>query len=53
MRGISNDAFPIIFQFDKSICCWYSFELPRPVEAIQMSSATYAFIKKKIKVPGL
>ena len=22
----------------KSICCWYSFELPRLVEAIQMST---------------
>ena len=28
----------------RSICCWYSFELPRQVEAIQMSTSNICFI---------
>ena len=27
----------------KSICCWYSFELPQLVEAIQMSTNNICF----------
>ena len=33
------------FQYT-GICCWYSFELPRLVEAIQMSANNIWFIKK-------
>ena len=29
----------------KSICCWYSFELPRLVEAIQMSTHNICLYK--------
>ena len=36
------------------ICCWYSFELPRQVEAIQMSTNNmFLFIKNEIKEHGL
>ena len=31
----------------KGICCWYSFELPRLVEAIQKSNNNTCFYKKK------
>ena len=30
----------------KSICCWYSFELPQLVEAIQMSTNNICFYKE-------
>ena len=30
----------------KSISCWYSFELPRLVEAIQMSTNNICFYKE-------
>ena len=30
----------------KSICCWYSFELPQLVEAIQMSTNNIPFCKE-------
>ena len=30
----------------KNICCWYSFELPRQVEAIQMSTNNIRFYKE-------
>ena len=29
-----------------SICCWYSFELPRLVKAIQMSTNNICFYKE-------
>ena len=47
MRSVLNDAFAILFSdFPyKNICCGHSFELPRLVEAIQMSPTTYVFIK--------
>ena len=40
MRSVLNDAFASLF----SLCCGYSFELPRLVPT------TYVFIKKEIKV---
>ena len=33
----------------KSICCWYSFELPQLVEAIQMSTNNICFHKENQK----
>ena len=33
----------------KSICCWYSFELPQLVEAIQMSTNNIGFYKENQK----
>ena len=30
----------------KSICCWYSFELPRLAEAIQMSNNNICFYEE-------
>ena len=34
--------------FYKNVCCWYSFELPRLVEAIQMSTNnTFYKVDKK------
>ena len=43
-----NDAFAILFSdfLYKNICCGYSFELPRLVEAIQMSSHNICFYKE-------
>ena len=34
MRGIFNEAYALLFLdfLYKSICCWYSFELPQLVE---------------------
>ena len=49
MRSVLNDAFAILFSdflFYKNICCGYSFELPRLVEAIQMSSHNVCFYKE-------
>ena len=38
----------VYFQlFYKSICCWYSFELPRQVEAIHMSTKQHMVLKRK------
>ena len=39
MSSVLNGAFAILFSdfLYKNICCGYSFELPRLVEAIQMS----------------
>ena len=34
------------FFFDKSICCWYLFELPQSVEAIQMSTSSICIYKE-------
>ena len=38
MKGVFNDTYAILFSdfLYKSICCGYSFELPRQVEAIQI-----------------
>ena len=33
----------------KNICCWYSFELPQQVEAIQMSTNNIWFYKETNK----
>ena len=33
----------------KRICCWYSFELPRLVEAIQMRTNNISFHKENQK----
>ena len=33
----------------KNICCWYSFELPRQVEAIQMNTNNIYFYKESQK----
>ena len=33
----------------ENICCWYSFELPQQVEAIQMSTNNICFYKEKQK----
>ena len=40
MRSIFNDTYAIFFTdfLNKSICYWYSFELPQQVEAVQMST---------------
>ena len=48
MRSVFNDAYAILFSdfLYKSICCWYSFELPRLVEAIQTSTDNIYFYKE-------
>ena len=48
---ILNDAFAILFSdfLYKNICCWYSFELPQLVEAIQMSSHNICLYKEEDK----
>ena len=48
MRGVLNDAYAILFSdfLYKSICCWYSAELPRLAEAIQMSTNNLCFYKE-------
>ena len=48
MRSVLNDAFAILFSgfLYKNICCGYSFELPRLVEAIQMSSHSICYYKE-------
>ena len=45
MRSAFNDAYAILFSdfLYKSICCGYSFELPRLVEAIQRSTHNICF----------
>ena len=45
MRSVFNDAYAILFSFFlyRSICCGYSFELPRLVEAIQRSTHNICF----------
>ena len=47
MRSVLNDAFAILFSdfLYKNICCGHSYELPRLVEAIQMSSHNICFYK--------
>ena len=51
MRSVLNDAFAILFSDCpyKNICCGHSFELPRLVEAIQMSSHNICFYKELYK----
>ena len=48
MSSVLNDAFAILFSdfLYQNICCGYSFELPRLVEAIQMSSHNICFYKE-------
>ena len=48
MASVLNDAFAILFSdfLYKNICCGNSFELPRQVEAIQMSSHNICFYKE-------
>ena len=48
MRSVFNDAYVILFsdfQY-KSICCGYSFELPRLIKAIQMNTRNICFDKE-------
>ena len=33
----------------KNICCWYSFDLPRQVEAVQMSTNNICFYEEDQK----
>ena len=48
MRSVFNDAYAILFSdfLYKSICCGYSFELPRLVGAIQTSTDNIYFYKE-------
>ena len=49
MSGVFNDSYAILFIyffFYRSICCGYSFELPRLVEAIQTSTHNICFYKE-------
>ena len=48
MRSVLNDAFAILCSdfLYKNICCGHSFELPRLVKAIQMSSHNICFYKE-------
>ena len=48
MMSVFNDAYVILFSdfLYKCICCGYSFELPRLVEAIQMSTDNIYFYKE-------
>ena len=48
MWSILNDAFAILFSdfLYKYIYCGHSFELPRLIEAIQMSSHNICFYKE-------
>ena len=51
MMSVFNDAYAISFSdfLDKNICCnscWYSFELPGLVEAIQTSTHNICFYKE-------
>ena len=47
MKDIFNDTYAISFSdFPyKSMCCGYSFDLPRLVEAIQMITQNICFYK--------
>ena len=51
MSSVLNDAFAILFSdfLYKNIYCGYSFELPRLVEAIQMSSLNRRFYNGRDK----
>ena len=54
MIGSFNDAYMIFFSdfLYKIICCGYSFELPRLVEAIQMSTNNIGFYKEADEIHG-
>ena len=47
-RRLFEDAYVILFSdfLHKSICCGYSSELPRLVEAVQMSTHNKCFYKE-------
>ena len=47
MMSVFNDVSVILFSgfLYKSVCCGYSFELPRLVEAIQTSTDNIYFYK--------
>ena len=47
MRSVFNDAYALLFSvfLYKIICCGFSFELPRPVEAIQRSTHNICYYK--------
>ena len=51
-KDLSNDACVMFFFFFfpnflyKSICCWYSFELHRQVDAIQMGTHNIRLYKE-------
>ena len=48
IRSVFNAAYALLFSdfLYKSICCGYLFELPRLVEAIQMSTHNICFYKE-------
>ena len=50
MKDLSNDTYAIFSDFlYKSICCGYSFELHRQVDAIQMSTDNIYLYKEVAK----
>ena len=51
MRRLFNDTYAIFVSnfLLKSIFCWYSFELPRLVEAIQISTNNICLYKEAEK----
>ena len=54
MSGVFNDTYAIfLLLFYQSICCWCSFELPRLVEAIQMSINKICFYKVDKGTPAV
>ena len=48
MRSVFNDAYAMLFSVYRIICCGYSFELPRLVEAIQMSTHNICLFHKEV-----
>ena len=51
MRSVFNDAYAMLFSvFFIELCCGYSFELPRLVEAIQMSTHNICLFHKEVHV---
>ena len=51
VKGIFNDTYAFFSAFlYKSLCYWYSFELPQLVEAIQMSTNNVQFYKEVAKI---
>ena len=47
MRGVFNDTSAIFFLLSyKSVRCWYLFEMPRLVEALQTSTNNICVYKK-------
>ena len=51
IRQLFNDAYALFFSdfLYISICCWYSFELPRLVMAMQMNAKNICFCKEADK----